>query len=120
MKYIVKARGSVIQKKSIAYAIEADSREEAEQKAKEKFNKAYEVSDNQLTVSGTSVNILSYVSLAALAIAVLIALIGFKSEGILKDKVIRPDLKSCLYGLGMYLVLIVYMIKASMKAKYTL
>ncbi len=106
MKYIVKARGSVIQKKSIAYAIEADSREEAEQKAKEKFNKAYEVSDNQLTVSGTSVNILSYVSLAALAIAVLIALIGFKAEGILKDKVIRPDLRSCLYGLGMYLVLL--------------
>ena len=106
MKYIVKAHGKVIEKKSIAYAIEADTREEAEQKALEKFNKAYDVSNNELSVSSTSVEMMSWVSLVALAIAVLISLIGFRSKAFLNNQTIRPDLRSCLYGIGMYLVLL--------------
>ena len=106
MKYIVKTHGKVIEKKSIAYAIEADTREEAEQKALEKFNKAYDVSNNELSVSSSSVGMMSWGSLVALAIAVVISLIGFRSKAFLNNQTIRPDLRSCLYGIGMYLVLL--------------
>ena len=106
MKYIVKTQGKIYTYKHKAYSIEAESPEEAERIAYEKFNKEFAVVDNDLKVAGSSVKYRTYIALAALAISVVLALIGFKSPQMLGAQTIRPDLKSCLYGVIIYLLLI--------------
>ena len=44
--------------------------------------------------------------MAALIIADVLALIGFRSESFMNNQVIRPDLQSVLYGACIYLVLL--------------
>ena len=55
MKYIVKTQGKIYTYKHKAYSIEAESPEEAERIAREKFNKHYEVADNELKTAVSSV-----------------------------------------------------------------
>ena len=69
MKYIVKTQGKIYTYKHKAYAIEADSPEEAERIASEKFNKQYAVADNELKTSVSSVKYRTYIAIAFLSAA---------------------------------------------------
>ncbi len=106
MKYIVKTKGKVYDYKQIAYSINADSKEEAERIAQERFRKDYTVADNELSASASGVNISVLISLAALAVACVISFIGFRAGTAKNAAVIRPDFMSLLYGAGIYLILL--------------
>lgn len=106
MKYIVKTQGKIYTYKHKAYSIEAESPEEAERIASEKFNKQYAVADNELKTSVSSVKYRTYIAIAFLSAAVLLALIGFKSPQMVGSQTIRPDLKSCIYGVIIYLLML--------------
>lgn len=102
MKYIVKAQGKVLDYKQTAYEINADSREEAENIARERFGKEYISADQEIRTSASGIRWNMLVAIIALSAAVLIALIGFRSG----KNVIRPDLTSIMYAAGVYVILL--------------
>lgn len=107
MKYIVKTKGKVYDYKQIAYAVEAESREEAEQAARERFCADYIPADEVIEASASGVKIGTMAALVTLAAAAVLAFIGFKTGTTRSASVIRPDLMSLVYGAGVYLILFI-------------
>lgn len=107
MKFNVQTQGTVLARRQKVYKIEADSREEAEREARTRFEKEFTVAEGtSVSAKGSQITICNYIAMAALIIADVLALIGFRSESFMNNQVIRPDLQSVLYGAGIYLVLL--------------
>lgn len=106
MKFNVQTQGTVLARRQKVYKIEAASRQEAEKEARARFEKEYNVAEgSSISAKGSQITVCNYIAMAALLIADILALIGFRSESFMNNQVIRPDLQSVLYGAGIYLVL---------------
>lgn len=105
MKFIVNTKGKVYDYKQVAYSVNAETKEEAERIALERFNDEYVVADGDLSAKASDVNIRVIVALAALSVACILAFIGFRTGTAKNAAVVRPDLTSLLYGAGVYLIL---------------
>lgn len=106
MKFNIQTQGTVLARRQKVYKIEAASRQEAEKEARARFEKEYNVAEgSSISAKGSQITVCNYIAMAALLIADILALIGFRSESFMNNQVIRPDLQSVLYGAGIYLVL---------------
>lgn len=106
MKYIVNTQGKVYEYKQVAYSVNAETKEEAERIALQRFHDDYIVADDEFCASASGVKMRVIAALAGLSVACILALIGFRSGTTRNPVTIRPDFASILYAAGIYLILL--------------